>query len=323
NYIDVDYDLSDVLFIATANTLSTISRPLLDRMEIINIDGYLREEKMEIARRHLLPRLFAEHRAEVNISDEALAAVISDYTSESGVRMLEKRLAAIVRKSVLARMQERPFPSPVEKSDLYSLLGLAPYDHGKADRNPVPGLVNGLAWTEVGGEVLQVESSLSSVADKAPGQLTLTGKLGDVMKESASVAFQWVRSNAAALGIPDDAFQGKMLHIHFPEGAVPKDGPSAGITIATSIVSTFLQRPVLPGIAMTGEITLRGKVLPVGGIREKILAAKREGLCHIILSESNRRDIDDIPQAYRQGLDFSFVADAAEVIKIALPSNQV
>ncbi|MBD5175547.1 MAG: endopeptidase La [Bacteroidales bacterium] len=318
NYVDIDYDLSDVLFIATANTLSTISRPLLDRMEIINIDGYLREEKMEIARRYLIPRVARELDTEINITDEALAAVISEYTSESGVRTLEKRLSALGRKHVLAQMKGESFPDPILKSDLYGLLGLAPYTHSEADTASIPGLVNGLAWTEVGGEVLQVESSLSAAPDKSIGNLTLTGKLGDVMKESASVAFQWVRSNARALGIAPEAFEGRTLHIHFPEGAVPKDGPSAGITIATSIVSTFTGVPVIPGLAMTGEITLRGKVLPVGGIREKILAAKREGLTHLVLSQQNRRDIEDIPASYREGLEFTFVDSAAEVIKLAL-----
>lgn len=322
NYVDIDYDLSNVLFIATANTLSTISRPLLDRMEIIQIDGYLREEKMEIARRYLIPRITKELKTDINITDEALAAVISDYTSESGVRTLDKRLAALARKSVLARMQGKPFPDPIQTDDLYGLLGLAPYNHSQAETARIPGLVNGLAWTEVGGEVLQVESSLSAAPDKTIGNLTLTGKLGDVMKESASVAFQWVRSNAESLGIPPSAFEGKTLHIHFPEGAVPKDGPSAGITIATSIVSTFTGLPVVPGLAMTGEITLRGKVLPVGGIREKILAAKRAGLTHLILSEQNRRDIDDISDSYRQGLTFDFVSSASEVINIALAQKE-
>lgn len=323
NYIDVDFDLSDVLFIATANTLSTIARPLLDRMEVIDISGYLLEEKMEIARRHLIPRLLEEDRLEADdlvISDDALRHIISDYTAESGVRALEKKLAAVARKAVLAKMKNESFPSPVESSDLYSMLGLAPVRHDKYEGNDFAGVVTGLAWTEVGGEILLAESSLS--LSKSPA-LVLTGKLGDVMKESASIAYQWVKSHAQELGITPDLFDRYSLHVHFPEGAVPKDGPSAGITIATSIVSTFLQRRVAPRLAMTGEITLRGRVLPVGGIREKILAAKRAGITDIIMSKDNKRDIDDMQEKYTSGLNFHFVHNVDEVIKLAVLNEPV
>lgn len=323
NYIDVDFDLSDVLFIATANTLSTIARPLLDRMEIIDISGYLLEEKIEIARKHLIPRILEADRLEagdVVLSDNALRHIISDYTAESGVRTLEKRLAAIARKAVLYKMQHKDFPSPVEPEHLYDLLGLAPFNHDKYEGNEIAGVVTGLAWTEVGGEILMAESSLTQ--SKTPA-LVLTGKLGDVMKESATIAYQWVKAHAKKLGIDPELFERYSLHVHFPEGAVPKDGPSAGITIATSIVSTFLQRRVAPRLAMTGEITLRGKVLPVGGIREKILAAKRAGITDIIMSADNRRDIDDMPSQYSDGLNFHYVDTVDEVIARAILDEPV
>jgi len=318
NYIDVDYDLSNVLFIATANTLSTIARPLLDRMEIIEIPGYLIEEKAEIARRHLLPRICEELKLkpeQLQISDAALFDIIRNYTSESGVRALEKRLAKIGRRAIMALMTGSEFPSPVETEDLYKLLGLAPHIPDRYEGNDFAGVVTGLAWTEVGGEILMAESSLSQ--SKTPA-LTLTGKLGDVMKESATIAYQWVKSHASKLGINPDLFDKYSLHIHFPEGAIPKDGPSAGITIATSIVSTFTQRRVAERIAMTGEITLRGKVLPVGGIREKILAAKRAGIDTIILSSQNRRDIEDMPAPYLEGMTFHYVDTVDQVIALAI-----
>ena len=323
NYIDVDYDLSNVLFIATANTLSTIARPLLDRMEIIEIPGYVVEEKREIAKRHLIPRI-CEHNLikteDFKISDEALDEIICNYTSESGVRGLEKKITALVRKCVLAKMNGDKFPDVIMPEHLYSLLGLAPHIHDRYEGNEFAGAVTGLAWTEVGGEVLLAESSLNP--SKTP-TLTLTGKLGDVMKESATIAFQWVRAHAAELGIRQELFERYSLHIHFPEGAVPKDGPSAGITIVTSIVSTFLQRRVAPRIAMTGEMTLRGKVLPVGGIREKILAAKRARITDIIISEANRRDIEDIPANYVEGITFHYVENVRQVIDIAITDETV
>lgn len=318
NYIDVDYDLSHVLFIATANTLSTLQQPLLDRMEIIDLSGYLLEEKVEIARRHLLPRILEEHRLkpqELNISDDALVKVIENYTSESGVRQLEKRLAALARKSILAKMSGEKFPEQIKPEHLKDMLGLPPFNKDRYEGNDFAGVVTGLAWTQVGGEILMAEASLS------PGKgekLTITGNLGDVMKESAAIALQWVKAHATQLGIDPSLFERYNLHIHFPEGAIPKDGPSAGITIVTAIVSAFLQRRVAERIAMTGEMTLRGKVLPVGGIKEKILAAKRAGITDIILSSENRKDIEDIAERYIDGLTFHYVDTVDQVIDLAI-----
>lgn len=323
NYIDVDFDLSNVLFIATANTLSTVARPLIDRMEIIEIPGYLVEEKMEIARRHLIPRIFTQMKIDnqaFTLSDEALKEIIRNYTSESGVRTLEKKLSAVARKYVLSIMKGKEFPTEIKPENLYDILGLAPHIPDRYEGNDFAGVVTGLAWTEVGGEILLAESSLFPA--KTPA-LTLTGKLGDVMKESATIAYQWVRAHAAELGIKPEIFEKYSLHIHFPEGAVPKDGPSAGITIVTSIVSTLLQQKVRAGIAMTGEMTLRGRVLPVGGIREKILAAKRAGITDIILSEDNRRDIEDIPSSFIGNLNFHFVKDAEGVLDFAITDEPV
>lgn len=318
NYVDVDFDLSKVLFIATANTLSTISKPLLDRMEIIDIDGYLQEEKIEIARRHLLPRALQNHgltKRELKISDETLAEIISRYTAESGVRQLEKKLGAIARKRVVSKLKNEKFPSPVKPADLYNLLGLAPYLKESYEGNDIAGVVTGLAWTQVGGEILMAETSLSPAKE---GRLSVTGNLGDVMKESASIAYQWIKSNARAAGVDREELEKLNVHVHFPEGAVPKDGPSAGITIVTSMVSALRGTKVAPRLAMTGEISLRGKVLPVGGIREKILAAKRAGITDLVMSERNRRDIDDMPQDYRQGLTFHFVDTINQVLDIAI-----
>lgn len=322
NYIDVDYDLSKVLFIATANTLGTLARPLLDRMEVMEISGYLVEEKMEIARRHLIPDVLREYSlgaSELEISDGALRALIETYTAESGVRQLEKKIASLARKAVLYKLREQTFPRPLEKEQLYGLLGLSLREKDDWEGNDTAGVVTGLAWTEIGGEILLAESSLS---EGKGGKLVLTGQLGDVMKESATIAYQWVRSNARDLGIDPELFDRYTLHVHFPEGAVPKDGPSAGITIATSIVSTFRQCKVRPRLAMTGEITLRGKVLPVGGIKEKILAAKRSQIETIVLSGRNRRDIEDIPAQYVEGLSFVYVDTVREVISAALSDEK-
>lgn len=318
NYVDVEYDLSHVLFIATANTLSTLQQPLLDRMEIIDLSGYLVEEKLEIARRHLEPRIREEHKLkaeELNISDAALVKVIENYTSESGVRQLEKRLASLARKAVLAKMSGEDFPAEIQPEHLSDMLGLPPYSKDRYEGNAFAGVVTGLAWTQVGGEILMAEASLS------PGKgekLTITGNLGDVMKESAAIALQWVKAHASQIGIDQSLFEKYNLHIHFPEGAIPKDGPSAGITIATAIVSAFTQRRVADRIAMTGEITLRGKVLPVGGIKEKILAAKRAGITDIILSSENRKNIEDIAPRYLEGLTFHYVDTVREVIELAI-----
>lgn len=315
NYIDVDFDLSKVLFIATANTLSTLSQPLLDRMEVIEISGYLVEEKIEIARRHLLPRVMEELNLEkdyIRISDSALRKIVEEYTSESGVRQLEKALASILRKTVLRRLQGKEVPEEIQPEHLHDYLGLPRHHSDRYEGNDFPGVVTGLAWTAVGGEILFIESSLS----KGKGEkLTLTGNLGDVMKESAVIALQYVKAHAAEMGIDTEMFDTYNLHIHVPEGAIPKDGPSAGITMATSIVSAFTGKRVRERLAMTGEITLRGKVLPVGGIKEKILAAKRAGITHIVLSQENRRDVEDINERYRKGLTFHYVDTVLDVIR--------
>lgn len=323
NYLDVDYDLSKVMFIATSNTLSSVPQPLIDRMEVIDISGYLAEEKMEIARRHLLPRIFSDLKIESDafyIADDALRTIIDRYTNESGVRQLEKMLSKIARKYILALLSKKDFPAEVSPSDLYQFLGMAPYDKETYEDNRFAGVVTGLAWTQTGGEILLVESSLT------PGKgdrLTLTGNLGDVMKESATIAMQWVKANAARIGIDKSLFEKYDLHLHFPEGAIPKDGPSAGITIATSIVSSFTQRRVRERLAMTGEITLRGKVLPVGGIKEKILAAKRAGITDIALSADNRKNIDDISAAYVEGLTFHYFDKVIDVIEFAITDQPV
>ncbi|MCM1336385.1 MAG: endopeptidase La [Candidatus Amulumruptor caecigallinarius] len=318
NYIDVDFDLSKVLFIATANTLQGVAQPLLDRMEIIEISGYLLEEKVEIAKRHLLPRLHKQlglADGEVKVSDDAIVAVIESYTGESGVRQLEKRLAALLRKAVLNKMRTGAVAAEITPDRLGDYLGVAPYQKERYEGNDFPGVVTGLAWTQAGGAILYVESSL------APGKgdkLALTGNLGDVMKESAVIALQYVKAHAAELGIPMERIDNHSLHIHVPEGAIPKDGPSAGITMATSIASALTGRKVRERLAMTGEITLRGKVLPVGGIKEKILAAKRAGIDTIILSSANRKDVGDIKEVYRRGLTFHYVDTVSQVLDFAL-----
>ncbi len=319
NYVDIDYDLSNVLFIATANTTSTIDAPLLDRMELIELSGYLMEEKIEIARRHLMPKLLKEHGLDedttFDLSDETIAAIIENYTAESGVRQLEKTMGSLLRKWLLADMSGEVFPDPITPDDLNGLLGLPKYNKDKYEGNDYVGVVTGLAWTQVGGEILLAEASLSTGKGD---RLSITGNLGDVMKESATIALQWVKSHATAIGIDVAKFDNNNLHIHFPEGAIPKDGPSAGITIATAIASAFSGRKVRERVAMTGEITLRGKVLPVGGIKEKILAAKRAGIKTIVLSAENRRDIEEIPARYIDGLDFHYVDTAMDVIDFAL-----
>lgn len=318
NYIDVDFDLSKVLFIATANTLETVQRPLIDRMEVIDLSGYILEEKIAIARDYLIRRLRKEYNLsykELQLSDDALALVIESYTAESGVRQLEKALASIARKVVYRTISEKEVKMPIESADIKEYLGVAKYSKDRYEGNSFPGVVTGLAWTAVGGEILFIETSLSSGKGE---KLTLTGNLGDVMKESAMIALQYVKSHADMLGIPYERFEKTDLHIHVPEGAIPKDGPSAGITMATSIASAFTGRKVAERLAMTGEITLRGKVLPVGGIKEKILAAKRAGITDIILSTENRKDVEDIAEKYRTGLTFHYVDTVSEVFAIAL-----
>jgi len=318
NYIDVDFDLSNVLFIATANTLETVQRPLIDRMEVIDLSGYIPEEKIAIARDYLIPRLRKEYKlgeGELRVNDDALALIVESYTAESGVRQLEKALASIARKVVYRNVGQKEVRMPIEKDDIKDYLGIEKYSKDRYEGNSFPGVVTGLAWTAVGGEILFIESSLSSGKGE---KLTLTGNLGDVMKESAMIALQYVKSHAKMLGIPYDKFEKSDLHIHVPEGAIPKDGPSAGITMATSIASAFTGRKVTERLAMTGEITLRGKVLPVGGIKEKILAAKRAGITDIVLSSENRKDIDDIAEKYLTGLTFHYVDTVSEVFDIAL-----
>ena len=318
NYVDVDYDLSHVLFIATANTLSTIPQPLLDRMEIIDISGYLMEEKIEIARRHLIPRVSKENgfgEDEIDFTPEAITKMVEGYTSESGVRQLEKQIAKVVRRIVLRKMRGEGYSLNVTPETLREYLGVERFTPERYEASDHPGVAVGLAWTAVGGEILFIESSFSQAKNE---KLTLTGNLGDVMKESAIIASQIVRSYSDRYGIDSEWFDTHALHIHVPEGAIPKDGPSAGITLCTSILSALTGRPVRNRLAMTGEITLRGKVLPVGGIKEKILAAKRAGITDIILCADNRKDIEDIRPIYLEGLTFHYVKNIEDVFDIAI-----
>lgn len=324
NYIDCDFDLSKILFIATANSLSTISQPLLDRMEIIEINGYIQEEKVEIAKKHLVPKQLKEHgfsSKEITFKKDALSKIVDSYTRESGVRELDKKIAKILRK--LAREKatdENNYTKSISIENLSSYLGTADYNRDRYEGNDFAGVVTGLAWTAVGGEILFVESSLS----KGKGEkLTLTGNLGDVMKESAVIALQYLKSHSELFGINYELFDKYNIHIHVPEGAIPKDGPSAGVTMVTSLASSFTQRKVRKHLAMTGEITLRGKVLPVGGIKEKILAAKRAGITDIILCKENKKDIDEIKDLYLAGLKFHYVNTIKDVIDFALLDEKV
>ena len=323
NYLDIDYDLSNILFIATANNLNTISQPLLDRMELIDITGYILEEKVEIGRRHLVPKQLENHglvKGDVDIPKKTMEVIVDSYTRESGVRELDKKIAKIMRKIARKKALEEEYPHTITVNDLHEYLGIKEYSRDKYEVNEYAGVVTGLAWTAVGGEILFVESSLS----KSKGEkLTLTGNLGDVMKESAIIAMQYIKAHAEMLNISDDVFDKWNVHIHVPEGAIPKDGPSAGITMVTSIASSFTQRKVRPNLAMTGEITLRGRVLPVGGIKEKILAAKRANIKDIILSEENKKDIDEIKENYIKGLTFHYVRNIKEVLDFALLNEKV
>lgn len=324
NYLDMDYDLSNVMFIATANNLGTIPTPLLDRMELIEVSGYITEEKIEIAKRHLLPRQMEANgikKGMLSMGKGTLEAVIENYTRESGVRELDKKLGKICRKTA-CKFAESGLQSKetVKPEQLFDIIGTRPYLRDKYQGNDFAGVVTGLAWTSVGGEILYIETSLSHGKE---GKLTLTGNLGDVMKESAMLAMEYIRSHHNLLGLDPAVFNSWNVHIHVPEGATPKDGPSAGITMATSIASAFTQRKVRERLAMTGEISLRGKVLPVGGIREKILAAKRAGIRELILCQDNRRDIDEIPDMYLEGLEFHYVDTIADVWKIALLDDKV
>ncbi len=318
NYLDVDYDLSKVLFIATANSLETVPRPLLDRMELIEMTGYLQEEKEEIAKRHLIPKELANHglkASQLKFKKEILSHIIDDYTRESGVRSLERQIATICRKVDTKLALGEEYNVTVTLDDLRSYLGQARFSRDSWETNKYVGVVTGLAWTQVGGEILFIETSLSQ--SKAP-TLTLTGNLGDVMKESATLALGYVKAHAKELGIKPEVFEKTAVHIHVPEGAIPKDGPSAGITMTTALVSAFTKRLVKPRIAMTGEMTLRGKVLPIGGVKEKLLAAKRAGITDIILCEDNRKDVAEINDIYLKGLTLHFVHDISEVLEKAL-----
>ena len=320
NYIDIDYDLSKVLFIATANSLQTISRPLLDRMEIIEINSYTMEEKVEIAARHLVAKQLEENGfepKEVSISKPTLAKIIQNYTRESGVRDLEKKIGKILRKIACKKVSGTEYPTSVTPNMVEEYLGSPIFNSEEYEGNDYAGVVTGLAWTAVGGEILFVESSLSP-AGKSGEKLTLTGNLGDVMKESAIIAMQYIKAHASEWGIEQSVLDNNSVHIHVPEGAIPKDGPSAGVTMVTSLVSTFTKRKVRSKLAMTGEITLRGKVLPVGGIKEKILAAKRAGITDIILCNQNKKDINDIEPKYLKGLTFHYVECIKDVLNFAL-----
>ena len=324
NFLDIDYDLSKVMFIATANNLNTIPGPLLDRMELIEVSGYITEEKIEIAKRHLIPKELEANgmkKDDVKFSKAALEVMIESYTRESGVRELEKKINKVLRK--IARQYATDgfiLRRDIKPADLYDLLGAAEYTKDKYQGNEYAGVVTGLAWTAVGGEILFVETSLSKGKS---GKLTLTGNLGDVMKESAMLALEYIKSHVDLLDLNEEIFDNWNIHIHVPEGAIPKDGPSAGITMATSLASALTQRKVKKNIAMTGEITLRGKVLPVGGIKEKILAAKRAGIKEIILCAENKKNIDEIQDIYIKGLTFHYVSDIKEVFNIALTNEKV
>ena len=321
NFIEMDYDLSKILFIATANSLSTIQPALRDRMEIIEINGYTVEEKVEIAKKHLIPTLLESHgikKTDVVISREIIEKVCEEYTRESGVRGLEKKLASIVRYAAKSIALEEDYNPKISVADLQSILGPG-HSKDKYQGNDVAGVVTGLAWTSVGGDILFIETSLS----KGKGKFTLTGNLGNVMKESATLALEYLKAHSEALGLDAEVFENWNVHLHVPEGATPKDGPSAGISMMTALASAFTQRKVKRNLAMTGEITLRGRVLPVGGIKEKILAAKRADIKEIILSIDNKKDIDEIDAAYLKGLKFHYVTEMIEVIDLALLKTKV
>lgn len=323
NYIDMDYDLSKILFIATANSLQGLSQPLLDRMEIIEINGYIMEEKVEIAKKHLIPKQLEEHGfapKEIDFNKASISKIIESYTRESGVRELDKKIAKVLRRCARLKASDCEYPKTITLNNLKEFLGAEEYSKDHYEGNDFAGVVTGLAWTAVGGEILFVESSLS----RGKGEkLTLTGNLGDVMKESAVIALQYLKSHSSLFDIDYELFDKYNVHIHVPEGAIPKDGPSAGVTMVTSLASSFTQRKIRKNLAMTGEITLRGKVLPVGGIKEKILAAKRAGITDIILCHENKKDIDEIKDLYLNGLNFHYVKTIKDVIDFALLPEKV
>lgn len=317
NYLEVDYDLSKVLFIATANGLSTIQPPLLDRMEIIEISGYSMEEKVEIAKRHLIPEQLKEHglkASQVKFGKKALKKIVQEYTRESGVRSLNRQIAAIMRHVAKEVAMDETSNPNIDETEVASILGIRPYTSELYKEVPSPGVAVGLAWTQMGGEILFVESSVS----KGTGRMILTGNLGEVMKESATTAMSFIKAHAEELGVDTEKIEKSDVHVHIPEGAIPKDGPSAGVTMLTALASIFTGKPVKPFLAMTGEITLRGKVLPVGGIKEKILAAKRAGMKEIILCKENRRHVEDINTDYISGLKFHYVGNMQEVLAQAI-----
>ena len=320
NYLDIDYDLSNVLFITTANDTSTIQPALKDRMEMIPVSGYLAEEKYEIARHYLLPRQLKEHglkKGQLKIDKKTIMAIIGQYTRESGVRGLEKQIAKLARVTAKKIALEEELPESIRETDLKEYLGLPISFHDRQEGNEAPGVVTGLAWTAVGGEILFIESSVS----EGKGLLSMTGNLGDVMKESAQIAYQYIKAHPKIAGITAREFAKKDIHVHVPEGAVPKDGPSAGITMVCSMASAFRGEKIRSGVAMTGEMTLRGRVLPVGGIKEKILAAKRAGVSTIVISEDNRKDVEDIKEIYTKGLKFVYVRTIDDVIGFVFPGN--
>ena len=322
NYLEVGFDLSKVLFIATANNLGQIPWALRDRMEIINVTGYTIEEKIEIAKRHLLPKQLKEHgltAKEIKVGKAQLEKIVEGYTRESGVRGLEKQIAKVVRFAAKSIALEESYNIAVTNDDIETILGAPRLERDKYENNDVAGVVTGLAWTSVGGDILFIESILS----KGKGALTITGNLGKVMKESATIAMEYIKANAIEFGIDPEIIEKYNVHIHVPEGATPKDGPSAGVTMLTSLVSVFTQRKVKNKLAMTGEITLRGKVLPVGGIKEKILAAKRANIKEIMLCKDNEKDIADIKKSYLKGLKFHYVTEMHEVINLALTKQKV
>jgi len=322
NFLEMGYDLSKVMFIATSNSLSTIQYALRDRMEIINVTGYTIEEKVEIAKRHLLPKQLKEHGLDtqhLKIGKPQLEKIVEGYTRESGVRGLEKQIAKMVRHAAKNIAMEETYNIKATNEDIIEVLGGPKLERDKYENNNVAGVVTGLAWTSVGGDILFIESILS----KGKGTMSITGNLGKVMKESATIAMEYIKANASTFGIDAEIFDKYNVHIHVPEGATPKDGPSAGVTMLTSLVSLFTQKKVKKSLAMTGEITLRGKVLPVGGIKEKILAAKRARIKEILLCEDNRRDIKEIKEDYLKGLTFHYVSDMSEVIDIAITNQKV
>ena len=322
NFLDLDYDLSNVLFIATANNVSSIPAPLRDRMEMIEVSGYLIEEKVEIAKKHLIPKQLEEHgikKSELTLSSIIIKTIIEDYTRESGVRLLDKTIAKLCRNIAKRIVSEESYNIKLTDEELKDILGFPKFTNDIYEGNEYAGVVTGLAWTSVGGTILYVESSIS----RGKGKISITGNLGDVMKESVAVAMNYIKAHSEELSIPQEVFDKWDLHIHFPEGATPKDGPSAGITLITSLVSTLTQRKIKQKLAMTGEITLRGKVLPVGGIKEKILAAKRAGIKDIILSKDNKKNIEEIKDNYIKGIQFHFVENILDVIEIALLKQKV